>query len=284
MCRFRSRKWLSYLLPSKDEELKVLQESGVAGVGEPSSPQTMNTLRHLLDETADLIDSPTFTYVLTLLNNEGFATLIEQRVATEAFQPLPPSSPSAHLREPEAEPQSFSSFATVVPPVSSDATDRRRTKLANVLAVITRQAHAIGNGNGTGTSTKPPNDYLVAMEQGVRELEAFAAVVYSSNFDIEIPGTGEGISLLTSTAQAQQLQHPHRAAGPTGTGGPSTGYVDSVDGEEEDEGGARDRENNATSFVELSQSSMDQSAEGRFDGSFEQAWDQAVGNPGPGDS
>ena len=53
---------------------------------------------------------------------------------------------------------------------------------------MARQAHVIGNG------ASPPNDYLVAMEQGVRELDAFAAVVYSSNFDNELllSSTGGG--------------------------------------------------------------------------------------------
>jgi peroxin-3 len=50
-------------------------------------------------------------------------------------------------------------------------------KLPIVLATLTRQAHQIGNG--------VPNEYLQAMEQ-VGDLEAFAAVVYSSNWETEI--------------------------------------------------------------------------------------------------
>lgn len=60
-----------------------------------------------------------------------------------------------------------------------------KTKLANVLAVMARQAHVIGNG------ANPPNEYLSAMDQGVRELEAFAAVVYSSNFNVDLLGAGQ---------------------------------------------------------------------------------------------
>ena len=164
MCR--SRKWLSYLLPPREEEDNLLRESGVLGVTSAASPQTASTLRHLLDETADLIDSPTFSHVLTLLNNEGFATLVEQKCASDAFK---------------------SSLAPeTIQPLSS--TPERKTKLANVLAVMTRQAHVIGNG------ANPPNEYLTAMDQGVRELEAFAAVIYSSNFDLEPLGqkTGSG--------------------------------------------------------------------------------------------
>ncbi|OJJ48844.1 hypothetical protein ASPZODRAFT_149834 [Penicilliopsis zonata CBS 506.65] len=157
-----------------EEQRRVLQESGVLGVSDPSSPQTASTLRTLLDETADLIESPSFTQVLTLLNNEGFATLVEQRVAAEAFRS------TSSLRDPETVPQSFSSVATVVPPTGASGL---KTKLANVLAVMTRQAHAIGNGSN------PPNDYLVAMEQGVRELEAFAAVASELASDQPALGT-----------------------------------------------------------------------------------------------
>ncbi|KAJ5954965.1 hypothetical protein N7501_009244 [Penicillium viridicatum] len=167
----RSQKWLSCLLPPAEEEEHVLRESGVEGVADPSSSQTASKLRHLLDETADLIDSPSFSLVLTLLNNEGFSTLIDQRCAADAFK--------APTSAPETAPQSFDSIATVVPLA---ANSERKTKLANLLAVMTRQAHVIGNG------AHPPNEYLVAMDQNVRELEAFSAVVYSSNFDLELLG------------------------------------------------------------------------------------------------
>lgn len=167
----RSQKWLSCLLPPAEEEEFVLQESGVEGVSDPSSSQTALKLRHLLDETADLIDSPSFSYVLNLLNNEGFATLINQRCAAEAFK--------ASTFTPEAVPQSFDSIATVIP---SSANAERKTKFANLLAVMARQAHVIGDG------THSPNEYLVAMDQNVRELEAFSAVIYSSNFDLELLG------------------------------------------------------------------------------------------------
>lgn len=167
----RSQKWLSCLLPPAEEEEYVLRESGVEGVADPSDSQTASKLRHLLDETADLIDSPSFSLVLTLLNNEGFSTLIDQRCAADAFR--------APTSVPETTPQSFDSIATVVPLA---ANSDRKTKLANLLAVMTRQTHVIGNG------AHPPNEYLVAMDQNVRELEAFSAVVYSSNFDLELLG------------------------------------------------------------------------------------------------
>ena len=160
--RFRS--WLSYLLPPREEEEELLPKTGVLGVTGDASPQTSSALRHLLDETADLIESPSFSHVLTLLNNEAFATLIEKKCATDAFKsPLEPDTV-----------QSLPSLASV---------PEQKTKLANVLAVMARQAHVIGNG------ANPPNEYLTVMEQNVRQLEAFAAVIYSSNLNLDIPGS-----------------------------------------------------------------------------------------------
>lgn len=178
---YRHKKWLSYLLPSREEEDQLLEESGVLGVTEPSTPQTAASLRHLLDETADLIDSPTFTRVQMLLNNECFETLIQQ-CKIDGFKSAGPVTA----------PQSFTSVATVVPIREGSES---KTKLANVLAVLARQAHVIGNG------TSPPNLYVSAMDQGVRELEAFAAVVYSSNFDSELLGAGSGINSFNGTAR-----------------------------------------------------------------------------------
>ncbi|KAL3476124.1 Peroxin-3-domain-containing protein [Aspergillus californicus] len=153
------------------EEEHLLEESGVLGVTEPSTPQTTVTLRHLLDETADLVDSPTFTRVQMLLNNECFETLIQQ-CKMDGFKSA----------RPVTTPQSFASVATVVPITEGSGL---KTKLANVLAVLARQAHVIGNG------TSPPNLYVTAMDQGVRELEAFAA-------DNDLP-------LLTNTTERKLM-------------------------------------------------------------------------------
>lgn len=167
----------------------VLQESGVLSASTPTSSTTSSSLRHLLDETADLIDSPSFTHILTLLNNEAFSTLIDQKCATQAFKSSSTSQPEQQV------PQSYSSTATIIPPADPSAP---KAKLATILAVIARQAHSIGNG------TNPPNEYLVAMEQGVRELEAFAAVVYSSNFDMQIPDVGpEATTPVTGTSSTK---------------------------------------------------------------------------------
>lgn len=168
----RIKRWLPYMLPPQEQEDYVLQESGVLS-SEDVSPQTVSNLRHLLDETSDLIDSPSFTHVLSLLNNEAFSHLIDNKCATEAFKHSQPSRDAD-----QADPQTHSSSTTITPASESS---QPKAKLATILAVVSRQAHSIGQG------TNSPNEYLTAMEEGVKELEAFAAVVYSSNFGHETP-------------------------------------------------------------------------------------------------
>ncbi|KAL8704493.1 MAG: hypothetical protein Q9225_008086 [Loekoesia sp. 1 TL-2023] len=177
----RSHKWLPYLLPPQEQEEMVLRESGMLNSSPntqstsmpspPSSPVatpppssfSANPLRRLLDETSDLIDSPPFTQILTLLLDTTFSHLTDHQIRTEAYK-LPDPSSIPRIQE--------------VPDLDSGLA---KAKLANILAVMTRQAHAIGNG--------VPNRYAEAIE-GVRELEAFAAVIYSSHFEFEALGDG----------------------------------------------------------------------------------------------
>ena len=150
------------MLPPPSEELKVLQLAGDPSAPNSTAPTHFSVLvRRLLDETADLVESPTFTQVLTGLLDAGFSLLVDENIAVQAFKLPPMTDPDARMVE--------------LPDPNA------KTKLATVLAVMTRQAHLIGNG--------VPNHYLQAMDQ-VGDLEAFAAVVYSSNFDSEIPETG----------------------------------------------------------------------------------------------
>lgn len=167
--------WLPYLLPPADMEDLVLRESGVLDDAAPTavtdnnpppspSPTTTSTttsLRRLLDETADLIESPPFAHVLTLLLDAGFAHLLDQKVVAGAFETPAPST--ALQQQQQQQPPS------------------RAVLLPKILSVLTRQAHAIGNGM--------PNEYLREME-AVRDLEGFAAVVYSSNWESEIRPDG----------------------------------------------------------------------------------------------
>ena len=157
--------WLQYLLPPREEEEFVLKESGMTKESSPSGSISISSsdatpLRRLLDETSDLIDSPPFSHVLTLLLDAGYSTLVDQKIAQQAYK-VPPTSEIPDLDAPRV----------------TEIVDVKPVKLPIVLAILTRQAHSIGNG--------VPNEYLQSMEQ-VRDLEAFAAVVYSSNWENEI--------------------------------------------------------------------------------------------------
>lgn len=197
----RAKNWLTYLLPPREEEEELLVESGVLtpfGTSPSLSPDqqpilqtpntkpslpntTTNPLRALLDETSDLIESPTFTRIHTLLLNSLFAHLIETKVSEQAF-PAPSLPPPSNLQDSSNSSQRITeipSTVTVIP--AFDRHDAEPSaKLATILAVLTRQAHAIGNGNGNGSGDGDGNEYVQVMESEVRELEAFAAVIYSS--------------------------------------------------------------------------------------------------------
>lgn len=166
--------WLSLLLPPTDQEAFVLRESGVLGdsaTAETStdatapSPPTPIALRRMLNETSDLIESPTFNHVLTLLLDAGFSVLLNKKLLQGAFDRQPMSASIPEFEEEQV--------AKVV-------------LLPKILSVLTRQAHVIGNGM--------PNEYLQEMES-VKDLEAFAAVVYSSNWENEIQPDDDFISI-----------------------------------------------------------------------------------------
>lgn len=200
--RYATR-WLQYVLPPRDEEENVLVESGVITPPSTSSGENASTnsvpaqkktsyvdtsggpLRKLLDEAADLIDSPSFTRLHTLIVNAMISQLIDKRVIQQLYpQPDTHSPPSSEMSSQGLHPRitELDSAVTVVP---SDP----RVKLASILAVLTRQAHAIGNG------TNPPNEYLAIIDAEVKELDSFAAVIYTSNLEAGIE---------QSQAQAQQ--------------------------------------------------------------------------------
>ncbi|KAK0722975.1 peroxin-3 [Lasiosphaeria miniovina] len=160
-------RWLPILLPPPNMEDFVLRESGIldeaasstSSVSPPASPSSAASLRRLLDETSDLVESPTFSQVLTQILDQGFSMLLDKKLTAGAFDAAPPTTgpaASIDLRE------SHISRAVLLP---------------KILSVLARQAHVIGDGM--------PNEYLQAME-AVRDLEGFAAVVYSSNWQAEI--------------------------------------------------------------------------------------------------
>ncbi|RFU77656.1 peroxin-3 family [Trichoderma arundinaceum] len=177
--------WLSFLLPPKDREDEVIRESGILDDGglasEDAAQVSPAALRRLLDETADLIESPAFSHVLTLILDSGFSLLVDKKLATEAFE--------------------FS--LDEAPTTVATTTSLKRTRailLPKILSVLTRQAHVIGNG--------VPNEYLQEMET-VRDLEAFSAVVYSSNWENEMKDEGlmeSAVYLKSEDTQSQSTQ------------------------------------------------------------------------------
>lgn len=179
-------RWLPFLLPPPDMEGYVLKASGIlddsaasqtqlASEREPPSPTSAASLRRLLDETSDLIESPPFAHVLTQILDAGFSVLLDKKLAEGPFDfppPQPPSPPAAAqiLVDPHG-----------VSPELQMLRHERKVLLPKCLSTLTRQAHNIGNGM--------PNEFLQAMES-VQDLEGFAAVVYSSNWENEIPEEG----------------------------------------------------------------------------------------------
>ncbi|KAL1888174.1 peroxin [Ceratocystis pirilliformis] len=168
----RKTNWLSVLLPPRGDEDVVIRESGILNTGrELSDAQVIScpdsttpvSLRKLIDETADIMESPSFIYVLTLLLDRGFTALVDRKIAIGAYDlPLPDQvlTDSLEMRE---------------------LRSTRAVPLPKILSVLTREAHVIGSGISN------ENEYLQDMEQ-VSELEAFAAVVYSSNWEADIQG------------------------------------------------------------------------------------------------
>lgn len=233
LMRSSSRKWLSFLLPSQEEEQTVLRDAGMstapnaqedvtsqAALPMPSPPaspppalRTSAPLRRLLDETSDLIDSPMFTHVLTLLLDASFSQLVDVRLRSEAYK-LPPlttdPSPAARITE-----------------VTDDDPVKSSIKLATVLAFMTREAHKIGNG--------VPNQYVQATE-AVSEMEGFAAVVYSSNFELEAGletvTTPDASKSRSGDELSTQVQEDILVADANGTtdAEPAQGYLDKATG------------------------------------------------------
>lgn len=205
-----AKRWLPYILPPREEEGSLLVESGIITPPSASSAEeaaditsqprrpnidtSSGPLRRLLDEASDLIDSPSFSRLHILILDAMFSHLIDKRVIAQLYpQPNttspPPSEAGSHPRI-----QELDSAVTVVP-------RDPQAKLASILAVLTRQAHAIGNG------TNPPNEYLAAVESDVRELDSFAAVIYTSNlekdveqYQVDVRARQQGLQSMLGTA------------------------------------------------------------------------------------
>lgn len=196
----KTHKWLDCLLPPTSEQSTLLRESVSTGAASSEGLDQAQdfgivtpSLRRLLDETSDLIESPTFTHVLTLLLDAAFSHLIDGKIGVQAYN-LPAQSPSLA--------DQFTFNPRVQDVTDEDPADdpkQKTSKLATPMAIFTRQAHAIGSGGSISNMINEPtedstgfgtaqaaesNEYLAAIE-AVQDLNAFAAVVYSSNFEFE---------------------------------------------------------------------------------------------------
>ena len=210
----RDMRWLEHLLPPRNQETFVIRQAGMSeGSEESPSPEAREkedpmtasaveaegvsqSLRRLLDETSDLIDSPTFTHVLTRLLDASFSHLVDYRIATESFKVPVPGTEQPRVEE-----------------VTESDAGPVKCKLAHILPVFCRQAHAIAAGSGEietgldGMSAQNGafgNEYLQAMDQ-VQDLRGFAAVIYSSNFEYEVAENGAAQTVEDFGAQAPEV-------------------------------------------------------------------------------
>lgn len=138
----------SVLFPSThSEEAETLSQSGLATtVVDP-------TLRFLLDETKDFIDSADFSTVLRSMLDKSFALLTSSLGDTFAPPPIPNTQQTARFEE----------------------VQERKVKLAALLPALARSTHTILNSH--------PNEYTELLLDN-RELQEISAVVYSS-FSLE---------------------------------------------------------------------------------------------------
>lgn len=167
--------FLPILLPPAELESYVLAQTIYADSGEPpiSLFEKGSSLRDLLDETADFIESPNAAEVIKRLVHTGLAVTVN-KISTM----YPQSDPGAGLvTSPRHSTTNLATAgASPTSPTSEEVLFLPRVKLASILANITRQAAQIGQG-----TPFEPNEYIAAMTQ-VSDLDAFSAVVYS-NFD-----------------------------------------------------------------------------------------------------
>jgi peroxin-3 len=168
----RQMKWLSYLLPPQEEEQFVIRQASMPDSDDSPSPETAGVQDPM---------SATFSFVLTRLLDAGFSNLIDHRVGLEAFK--------------------TGGIPTADSPRVTEVTDNK-CKIAHILPVFCRQAHAIV---GVG-ELDMGNEYMAAMDR-VPDLEAFAAVIYSSNLEYEL-AEGDDEARAANLEQQTKPQQP----------------------------------------------------------------------------
>ena len=256
-------RWLQYLLPQSQYEAFVIRQASVSDsagsppparqteFGDDDASLVSPSLRRLLDETADLIESPSFRHVLTQCLDACFSNLVDYRIASEAFKSTGPQAPG-------------------LSPSSSRITELidSKCKLAHILPVFCRQAHVAVAGSGelealAGVAAQQGglgNEYLTAIDQ-VQDLTAFAAVIYSSNFDSE-------------NAECKQAERTsHQSAGSVSGSHPNS--VDSMPAAHDDPREGTPDGALAESTVVVPREKSDEAAPSAKQDDFEAAWNKA---------
>ena len=105
----------------------------------------------MLDETSDLLDSPIAAAVMRTMLDTGFGILVDEKMNEQVFKkPAPPAT---------TEPATPVDGVIALPTISITEPEKDEvvtTKLASILAVITREAQMIGS--------RVPNEYLKACD------------------------------------------------------------------------------------------------------------------------
>ena len=150
----------SALFPlSAADEQETMQESGLSL--SPNDTSINQSLRNLLNETQDFVDSPDFSIVLRSCLDKSFAQL---------------SSSLAHLFVDEQRSLPSLPQGNIGVGVRRfEELQEKKVRLAAILPALARASHVVLNGM--------QNEYAEALEEN-REMMEFSVVVYS-NFALE---------------------------------------------------------------------------------------------------
>ncbi|KAI8099208.1 Peroxin-3 [Halteromyces radiatus] len=139
----------SWMLPdTHEEELELLRETGFSGMDDTN--ESTVTLRQLLDETKDFIDSPDFITVFSCCLEEVYS-IFDHNAFGKVLLPSPLDSSVQRIQE-----------------LTNDSIEIKKMTLANLLPAISRQAHLVIAGN----------EYLNGFAY-LKELQAFSAMIYT---------------------------------------------------------------------------------------------------------
>ena len=290
----QQRRWLRYLMPPEDQETSLLAESGMvspsptapSSSSSPSPPTNENPqslpspptsppapipstaisplLRHLLSTTADLIESPPFQHILTLSLDATFSHLTDSILRTQAYKLPPLSLPPQIQSQPSSSSEMFSPPTAAPPTIPAELTAGASTKLATILAVLTRQAYAIGKG---GDTVGKGNEYMAVLGR-VEEIDSFAGVIYAGMQDPDKTGIDAPEPSLFNPSPRDTLQQLAEETPAAAAAAPPP-EANSVAGD----GGSG-------IFGEVSR--QGQNMVGSAVGMFEGVWSRVIGEKGPG--